>query len=59
MNRLKQWVTEIMKNEEGMGVIEVVLIIVVLVGLAVIFKSQITTILNSVFTSLQTTISNF
>lgn len=36
-------------NEDGVGVIEVVLILVVLIGLVIIFKSQITTLLNNVF----------
>jgi len=36
-------------NEDGIGVIEVVLILVVLIGLVIIFKSQITTLLNNVF----------
>ena len=36
-------------NEEGMGTVEVILIIVVLVGLVIIFKKQITEIVNSLF----------
>lgn len=36
-------------EEEGIGVIEVVLILVVLIGLVIIFKSQITTLLNNIF----------
>lgn len=36
-------------NEDGVGVIEVVLILVVLIGLVIIFKSQITTLLNNIF----------
>ncbi len=37
------------KEEDGIGVIEVVLILVVLIGLVIIFKKQITTLLNNVF----------
>lgn len=36
-------------EEDGIGVIEVVLILVVLIGLVIIFKKQITTLLNNVF----------
>ena len=37
------------ESEEGMGTVEIILIIVVLVGLVIIFKSQITQIINSLF----------
>ncbi|MGN0167430.1 MAG: Flp1 family type IVb pilin [Acetatifactor sp.] len=36
-------------EEEGMGTVEVILIIVVLVGLVIIFKDQITEIVNNLF----------
>ncbi len=42
---LKQFWTE----EEGMGTVEIILIIVVLVGLVILFKGQITQIVNSLF----------
>lgn len=38
-----------MTEEEGMGTVEVILIIVVLVGLVLIFKKQITDIVNKLF----------
>ena len=40
------------KDESGMGVVEIVLIIIVLVGLVVIFKKQITSLVNSVLTKM-------
>jgi len=40
---------DLWKDEEGMGTVEVILIIVVLVGLVLIFKEQITKIVNSIF----------
>lgn len=40
---------DFISEEEGMGTVEVILIIVVLVALVVIFKSQITQIVNSLF----------
>ena len=42
-------VLEFLKQEDGVGVIEVVLILVVLIGLVIIFKSQITALLESIF----------
>lgn len=40
---------EFHKNNRGMGTVEIILIIVVLVGLVLIFKNQITQIVNSLF----------
>ncbi len=48
MNRLKSW-QDFLKEEDGMGTIEVVLIVVVLVGLVVIFKEQLTNIVEGLF----------
>lgn len=39
---------EFFRDESGMGVVEIVLIIIVLVGLVVIFKKQITTLVNTI-----------
>ena len=39
----------IKRDNRGMGTVEVILIIVVLVGLVIIFKGQITAIVNSLF----------
>lgn len=46
-------------NNAGMGVIEVILIIVVLIGLAVIFKNNITNIVNSLFNKITSKINTF
>ena len=40
---------DFLREEDGMGTVEVILIIVVLVALVVIFKTQITKIVNSLF----------
>ena len=42
-------VKEYLQDEEGMGTVEVILIIVVLVGLVLIFKNQIISIVNDLF----------
>ncbi len=41
-------------EEDGMGTVEIILIIVVLVGLVIVFKSQITDIVNSLFDGITT-----
>lgn len=51
---LKQEMREFLKQEDGIGVIEVVLILVVLIGLVIIFKKQITTLLNNIFKEINT-----
>ena len=44
---------EFMRQEDGVGVIEVVLILVVLIGLVIIFKDQITKLLNNIFKEIE------
>jgi Flp pilus assembly pilin Flp len=53
MNMIKR----VFKENNGMGVVEVVLIILVLVGLVLIFKNQITSIVKSVFDTISTEVS--
>ena len=36
-------------NNEGIGVVEVILILVVLIGLVLIFKSQLTALVQTIF----------
>ena len=40
---------EFMKDERGMGVVEVILIIVVLIGLFIIFQTQIKKVVQNIF----------
>lgn len=40
---------DLLQEEDGMGTVEVILIVVVLVGLVIIFKDQITQIVNNLF----------
>lgn len=39
-------------QQEGIGVIEIILILVIIIGLVLIFREQITNILNNIFTSI-------
>ena len=45
-------IMEFLKEEDGVGVIEVVLILVVLIGLVIIFKKQINQLLNNIFSEI-------
>ena len=42
-------IREFWKDEQGVVVIELVLVLVVLIGLVIIFKKQITTLLQNIF----------
>lgn len=39
----------LLKDKQGIGVVEVILILVVLIGLVIIFKSQLTSLVNTIF----------
>jgi hypothetical protein len=46
---LREEMVAFLKEEDGVGVIEVVLILVVLIGLVIIFKGQINKLLEDIF----------
>ena len=48
---------EFLKDESGMGVVEVILIIVVLIGLVVIFQSNIKSGVSKIFTKINSGVS--
>lgn len=48
---LKNW-KQLLVEEDGMGTVEIILIIVVLVGLVLIFKENITEIVESIFSKI-------
>lgn len=43
--RLKQ----VLQEEDGIGVVEIILILAVLIGLVLIFKSQLTSLVETIF----------
>ena len=51
-NKLKSF-RQFLTEEDGMGTVEVILIIVVLVGLVIIFKEKITEVVNSICTKIR------
>ena len=46
--------SDALSNTEGMGTVEIILIILVLIGLVIIFKEQLNDLVNSVFTKITT-----
>ena len=48
---LKNW-RQLITEEDGMGTVEIILIIVVLVGLVLLFKDNITEIVESIFSKI-------
>lgn len=46
---VKKRVKEFFMEEEGMGTVEMILIIVVLIGLVIIFKEQLNDLVNDIF----------
>ncbi|MBQ9562759.1 MAG: hypothetical protein IJU99_04840 [Lachnospiraceae bacterium] len=52
MRHLKLWIRKFWLDEEGIGVVEIILILVILVGLVVIFKDEVTDIVEKAFRSI-------
>lgn len=57
--KVKKIFKRIVQDESGMGVIEIVLIILVLVGLALVFKNQISGVANGVYSSIKEQVNLF
>lgn len=49
---LKKTLKDFWVSESGMGVVEMILIIVVLIAMVIIFKEQITTLVNNIWKSI-------
>ncbi len=49
----KQWLREFWQDESGIGVVEMILILVVLIGLVLIFKNQLKALVDGIFTEIQ------
>ena len=48
----KRTLRSFLKEEDGMGTVEIILIIVVLIGLVIIFKEQLNDLVNNIFTKI-------
>lgn len=51
MNKLKS-IKNFLMDESGMGTVEIILIIVVLISLVIIFKTQLTSLVNTIFSKI-------
>ncbi len=49
-----KWIKELWLDESGIGVVEMILILVVLIGLVLIFKNQLKTLVDGIFKEIQT-----
>ncbi len=45
-------IREFIKEEDGVGVVEIILILVVLIGLVMVFKSQLTALVDNIFSKI-------
>ncbi|MGB8452710.1 MAG: Flp1 family type IVb pilin [Anaerocolumna sp.] len=55
MNKIKDFI----KEEEGIAVVEIVLILVLLIGLVVLFRDNIIKIVNDIMAKLTTQVGSF
>lgn len=55
MNKLKEFI----KEEDGIGVVEIILILVVLIGLVIIFRSAIEGIVNKILNAISSKTDSF
>lgn len=52
MRKLRRFVRNFMREEEAVGVVEIILILVVLIGLVIIFKDQLTKLVKSILSKI-------
>jgi len=55
---MKNIVKAFWEDESGVGVVEMILILVVLIGLVLIFKRQLTNIVNGIFDTINSKVGN-
>ena len=49
VNNMRHFFTRLCEEEDGISTVEIILSIVVLIGLVIIFKSQLTSLVNNIF----------
>ncbi len=52
MYHTKKFFRRLLEEEDGVGTVEIILILVVLIGLVIIFKNQLTSLVNSIFSKI-------
>lgn len=55
---LKQWIRDFWNDESGIGVVEMILILVVLIGIVLIFKDQLKALVNNIFKEINSKTKN-
>jgi len=58
---MKQWFTELdkkLKSQAGIGTVEIILILVVLIALVILFKDQILALATSIFGQVNKSVKN-
>lgn len=53
---LKKYLSDFLMEEDGIGTVEVILILVVLIGIVIIFKDKITKLVNSIFKTINSNV---
>ncbi|MBQ6104985.1 MAG: hypothetical protein IJL03_03440 [Lachnospiraceae bacterium] len=53
LQKIKDTFKGLMEDQSGIGVVEIILILVIVIGLVLIFKNEITSIINSAFDSIK------
>lgn len=52
MEEIMRGIKEFLREEDGIGVVEIILIIVVLIGLIAIFKGKMSALIGDIFTKI-------
>ncbi|MBR5338184.1 MAG: hypothetical protein IK152_09390 [Lachnospiraceae bacterium] len=53
MRKIGRLIKRFIKDESGVGTVEIILILVVLIALVLIFKDQMTALVNSIFSKIK------
>ncbi len=52
MRKMKQFVMDFLREEDAIGTIEMILLLVVLIGLVIIFKEQLTELVKNILSKI-------
>lgn len=52
MRKLREFAEDFLQEEDAVGVVEIILILVVLIGLVMIFKEQLTSLVESILSKI-------
>lgn len=52
MRKLREFAKDFLQEEDAVGVVEIILILVVLIGLVIIFKDQLTSLVENILSKI-------